>query len=167
MDSLRFDSFTRKIYIRSTLEKMYYCWGTEAGICDWFLRSASYTTKSLHRRSPKSFVVAGDNYIWEWHNWDGQESGHILEANGRDHMVFSFAGNTRVTVDLQPKSEKVLLSLTQSDIPTDEASKMNIYMGCSNGWTFWLASLKAYLEHGIRLNEIEEDITKIHLAGFI
>jgi len=29
---------------------------------------------------------------------------------------------------------------------------MMFSVGCSNGWTFWMANLKAYLEHGITLH---------------
>jgi len=28
-------------------------------------------------------------------------------------------------------------------------------MGCSQGWSFWMVNLKAWLEHGILLNEKE------------
>ena len=52
-------------------------------------------------------------------------------------------------------------------MPTDEETKMNIYNGCSCGWTFWLANLKAYLEHGILLNETEFDLTDIPQAGHV
>jgi len=40
MSSLSFDSFTKKIYIKSSLEKVYDSWATESGICTWFLRKA-------------------------------------------------------------------------------------------------------------------------------
>jgi len=41
--------------------------------------------------------------------------------------------------------------LTQCDIPTNEKSKMEIYVGCRTGWTFWLTNLIAYFEHNITL----------------
>jgi len=43
---------------------------------------------------------------------------------------------------------------------------LEIHYGCSNGWTFWLANLKAYLEHGILLNETEIDLRGEELAGY-
>jgi len=60
----------------------------------------------------------------------------------------------------------VLVSLSQSEIPQDEKSKLEIFYGCSNGWTFWLANLKAYLEHGILLNETKIDLRGFDLAGY-
>ena len=82
MSSLSFDSFTKKIYIKSSLEKVYDSWATESGICSWFLRKASYVTSSSRVREAHEYIEAGDTYVWEWHNWDGKESGKILEANG-------------------------------------------------------------------------------------
>ena len=163
---LSFDSFTKKIYIKASAEKLYWCWATAEGICSWFLRKADYTTAEGDPRPAGQAIKGGDRYHWEWHNWDGHETGEILEANGRDHLVFSFAGESKVSVDLLPKDDLCLLQLRQYDIPTDDENKLNIHHGCSNGWTFWLANLKAWLEHGILLNETEEDLTKIPLAGF-
>ncbi len=165
MDPLQFDAFCKQIYIKAPLEQLYDCWATEAGICSWFLRRATYTMASGGQRQEGAYVDAGDRYTWEWHNWDGRESGKVLEANGRDRFVFTFAGPCTVSVSLKPAGEKVLVSLRQYDIPTDEETKMNTYVGCSNGWTFWLANLKAFVEHGILLNETEEDLTGIPNAA--
>ncbi len=166
MESLGFDAFTKKIYIYAPLEKIYWCWGTEEGICSWFLSSAFYRTKKGIKRASNSFIEAGDTYAWKWHNWDGEETGNILMANGINQIEFSFAGYCKVTIELKEEKDNVLVTLVQSNIPTDEKNKMNIYVGCSNGWSFWLANLKAYLEHGILLNETTMDLRKIHLASF-
>ena len=166
MSELSFDKFTKKIYIKSTLEKLYWSWGTSEGITSWFLSKAEYRDTNGALRSPESQIQAGDTYTWEWHNWDGQETGIVLEANGTDKIEISFAEVSKVSVHLAPQNGAVLLTLKQYEIPTDEESKMNIHFGCSNGWTFWLANLKAYLEHGILLNETEFDLRDIPLAGF-
>ncbi|MBT8184648.1 MAG: SRPBCC domain-containing protein [Eudoraea sp.] len=167
MDKLSFDTFTKKIYIKAPKEKLYWCWGTTAGICSWFLRNATYTGKSGAVRDPEANIEIGDTYCWEWHNWDGKEEGTVLAADNDSLIAFSFAGVCQVSVTLEDKGKAVLVTLQQSNIPLDEDSKMNIYTGCSNGWTFWLANLKAFLEHGIQLNETEFDLTKEPLAGHI
>ncbi|MBT8252904.1 MAG: hypothetical protein HKN00_07420 [Flavobacteriaceae bacterium] len=59
-----------------------------------------------------------------------------------------------------------MLTLKQYDIPTDEKTKLEVHLGCSNGWTFWLTNLKAMLEHGIVLNETEIDLCDNKLAGW-
>ncbi|AYN68658.1 SRPBCC domain-containing protein [Euzebyella marina] len=167
MGNLTFESFTKKIYLKSSLKKLYWCWATKEGICTWFLSSAQYATKEGEIRKMDEPVQEGDNYVWEWHNWNGQEKGQILFANGVDHLEFSFAGSCKVSIKLKEVNSFILLTLNQYDIPTDEKSKMNIYNGCSNGWTFWMANLKAYVEHGILLNETENDLTNEPLAGHI
>lgn len=166
MEKLTFDSFTRKIYIKAPVEKIYWCWATEEGLCSWFLRKAIFTSGDGIQRAPDSFMQKGDHYIWEWHNWDGQEGGEVQLANGRDLLQFTFAGQSKVAVQLEEYEQAVLVTLRQYEIPTDEDTKLNVHYGCSNGWTFWLANLKAYLEHGILLNETEIDLRNIPLSGF-
>ncbi|MEL6918653.1 MAG: SRPBCC domain-containing protein [Bacteroidota bacterium] len=166
MCKLTFDAFTKKIHIKAPIEKLYWCWGTEEGICSWFLRKAQYTDNQGKTRSISEPIQKGDAYIWEWHNWDEQEKGQVLQANGTDFLEISFAGVSKVSVSLEDKGNAVLVTLKQYDIPTDEENKLNIHYGCSNGWTFWLANLKAYVEHGILLNETEFDLRNIPLAGY-
>ncbi len=161
-----FESFTKKIYIRAPLEKLYWCWATTEGICSWFLREAVYQSMTGETRPKESYIQKGDRYTWRWFNWDGEESGEILYVNGKDRVEFSFADHCRVTVELKEEGDHVLVTLTQANIPTDEESKMNLHVGCSNGWTFWMANLKAYLEHGILLHETKMDLRKIPMASF-
>lgn len=167
MKKLSFDSFTKKIYIKASKEKLYWCWATKEGIESWFLRKAQYMGAEGHSRDSQEFIKAGDSYIWEWYNWDGREKGTILRTDSSGTIEFSFAGVSKVSVSLEDKEKAVLVTLTQYEIPTDEETKMNVYNGCSNGWTFWLANLKAYLEHGILLNEKEFDLTGELQAGHI
>lgn len=166
MGGLSFDSFIKKIYLNAPMEKIYWCWGTPEGICTWFLRKAEYLNSKGILRNDAEQVQAGDSYTWEWHNWDGQETGMVLKANGKDYFEISFAGNTRVAVSLEAKDDAVLLTLKQFEIPVDDDSKLKIHYGCSNGWTFWLANLKAYLEHGILLNETKHNLSNEPLAGY-
>lgn len=160
-----FDTFTRKIHIKAPLHKLYWCWSTEGGLTSWFLRAADHIRdgQRINHRSP---VQAGDEYLWMWHNWDGEEKGTIKLANGKDHIRFSFAGDCDLDISLHPTETGTLLELRQSGIPTDEESKMKVYNGCSNGWTFWLTNLKAFLEHGILLNETDIDLRSDPNAAF-
>lgn len=168
MEKMTFDAFTKKIYIKAPLEKLYWCWATKEGICTWFLRNANYVTSDGRKRNENEPIQVGDAYTWEWHNWNGQEKGLILKANGKDFLEFSFADDIcKVSVALEEVKDAVLLTLRQFEMPTDEITKMDIYNGCSCGWTFWLANLKAYLEYGILLNEKEFDLTEVPQAGHI
>lgn len=165
MDALSWQSFTKKIFIKASVEQLFWCWTTEAGITSWFLKQAQFI-RSAQQLSTSTTIKKGDTYIWKWHNWDGTEDGKILDIQNNKSITFSFAGSCQVKVTLEPHEDAVLVSLTQSKIPQDDKSKLEIFYGCSNGWTFWLANLKAYLEHGILLNETEIDLRNYSLAGF-
>lgn len=166
MNHLSFDHFVRRIYIQAPIEKLYECWASSLGLRSWFLKEAVFTNPEGDIRSPAELVQTGDSYRWEWHNWDGSEKGSVLEANGRDLLSFTFAGNSRVSVNLEQGADAVLVSLRQSDIPGDEESRLKIHHGCSNGWTFWLSNLKAFLEHGILLNETKRDLRGRPMSDF-
>ncbi|WP_422859347.1 SRPBCC family protein [Flagellimonas sp. S174] len=165
MKKLAFDEFTKKIYVNAPIEKLYECWATSQGICSWFLRNAEYSMTDGSKREPLEKIQKGDKYVWEWHNWDAQATGEVLEANGTDELVITFENNI-VSITLETQKRGVLVVLRQYNIPTDDESKLNVHYGCSNGWTFWLTNLKAFVEHGILLNETEIDLTNIPLAGF-
>lgn len=165
MDGLNLTEFTRKIYLKASLEKVYSCWATEAGLCEWFLRTAAFTNPSGQRRGKHEAAASGDGYAWQWYNWEGTETGQVLAANGTDLLELGFAGDSKVQVRLEPRGDSVLLTLCQSNIATDPESTLNIHYGCSNGWTFWLANLKAWLEYGIQLGEREFDLRDDPTAG--
>lgn len=166
METLNFHTFKKKIYIKAPLEKLYWCWATPEGICSWFLREAQYINGEENTREAGEFIQQGDRYTWKWYNWDGQENGEVLQANGKDLVEFTFAGKSKVLIELFQAEGAVLVQLKQHNIPTDEESKLHIHVGCSNGWTFWLANLKAYLEHGILLHETDFDLREIPLSAF-
>lgn len=155
MKAIDWTTFSKKISIKASKERVYKSWATSEAICEWFLREAVYKDDNGALRLPSATIQKNDSYSWKWHNWDGEEKGIILEANGDDYIAFSFADQAKVEVQLETVEDVTLLKLTQSNIPTDDEHKFNIYCGCSNGWTFWLANLKAYLEHGILLHETD------------
>ncbi len=168
MEKLTFDSFSKKIYIKASLKKLYWCWATGEGLETWFLREAEFSSNKGTARGVNEQVQKGDQYTWRWHNWNGEEKGVLLNANGKDFLEFTFGDDVcKVSVLLEEKEDAVLLTLKQYDMPTDEDTKMDIYNGCSCGWTFWLTNLKAYLEHNILLNETEFDLTGVPQAGHV
>ena len=151
--------FVRRIFINAPVDEIYRCWASQEGLESWFLRKASFTEANGKLRAADTLIQKGDRFHWEWYNWDGSENGTVTEANGRDGVTFTFAdGFCEVTIE--DRGGNSLLSLVQYDIPTDDDSQMKIYVGCSNGWTFWMTNLKAYLEHGVLLHNRVEGSTE-------
>lgn len=165
MSQLEWESFTKKIYIKSKVENLYTLWTSSEGLTKWFLRDAEFKSSGGQVRQVSELTQQGDFYIWKWHNWDGQEEGQVLQANGKDYIEITFS-SCKVSVHLESKNNKTLVTLRQFEIPTDSKSRLEIHQGCSNGWTFWLANLKAYVEYGVLLNETEEDLRNISLSGY-
>jgi len=117
-------------------------------------RKKQTTRPATPAEAPDELVQKGDLFSWKWYNRDFTEKGEVLEANSRDTISFTFGAGGNVSVTLKPADADGLTEviLKQYDIPTDDKSKMDIYVGCSTGRTFWLTNLKAYLEHGITLH---------------
>ena len=144
--------FTKRIRINKPMETVYAAWAKPGQLTQWFLEEAEYTDPNDGKRSPDDLIQKGDHHRWKWHNWDLHEEGLVLEANSKDHLSFTFGQGGNVHIHLKEVNGGTEVELVQDKIPIDEASKMSYYVGCSTGWTFWLANLKAWLEHGIKLN---------------
>ena len=144
--------FRRRIRLEKPPADVYAAWAVPANIEHWFLQRATYTTPEGHPRNEADPVEKGDRFTWKWHNWDFEEKGEILEANGADRLTFTFGAGGNVHLHLRPAGSGTELLLVQDEIPADESGKRNIFVGCATGWTFWLTNLKAWLEYGITLN---------------
>lgn len=144
--------FTRKIHISAPVQMVYDAWAIPANLTRWFLEEADYWISGKEKRTENQHIQVGDRHIWKWHNWDITEDGKVLVANGRDQLAFTFGQGGRVKLHLSNYDGGTELVLTQEEIPQDDQSRMSLFVGCTNGWTFWLTNLKAWLEHGITLH---------------
>lgn len=131
---------------------VYAAWAKPADLTEWFLEKADYQDKNRTVRKPHDLVQKDDAFTWKWHNWDFEEKGEVLEANGTDAISFTFGQGGNVHIRLKPVSGGTEVTLNQDQIPTDDKSKKDIFVGCATGWTFWLTNLKAWLEHDITLH---------------
>lgn len=144
--------FRKRIFLDKPIDQVYNAWVIPSNLTKWFLEKAYYKTSENDFRNNDALIRKGDKYIWKWNNWDRTEEGEILEANGKNKISFTFGKGGNVHINLIAIDEGTELELIQGEIPTDDKSKMNYYVGCSTGWIFWLTNLKAWLEHGITLN---------------
>lgn len=135
------------------MQTIYNAWTTRDGIEYWFLRMAEFKHPDGTILNYEEPVKAGDKYHWRWHGWPDtvEEFGEILEANGKNRLSFVFGKAGTVIVELKPVEGYTEMTITQSNIPTDEEGKVNYHIGCSTGWTFYRCNLKSLLEGGIDL----------------
>ncbi|MGK7397857.1 MAG: SRPBCC family protein [Candidatus Cyclobacteriaceae bacterium M3_2C_046] len=150
--TLDWTSFRQRILINKSLAATYAAWTQPGLIQTWFLEKADFYQGHDMPRSKTDDIKAGDHFVWKWNNWDFEEKGEVLEANGKDLVSFTFGAGGVVKVRLRKNGSATELVLIQKDIPTDEKSKKEIFVGCATGWTFWLTNLKAWLEYGITLH---------------
>ncbi len=141
-------SFTLKIGVKSSLGTIYNAWTKSSEIEKWFLATCKYKNAADTELEHHQNATAGCSYEWTWYLYNVLEKGTITQANGKDFFQFSFAGDCLVDIQLKEMGENILVTLTQHNIPTDEASKFNIRIGCLQGWTFYLANLKSLYENG-------------------
>jgi uncharacterized protein YndB with AHSA1/START domain len=144
-------TFTKRILINKSIDSVYRCWATKGQVETWFLEKADFVSGN-NRREVDELVQKGDSFFWKWNNWDFMEEGQVLEANGKDVISFTFGSGGIVSIHLKEVKGGTEITLVQDEIPTDDKSKIDIYVGCITGWTFWLTNLKAYLEHNITLH---------------
>ena len=145
MKDFDWTSFTKRIAIRSTLNKMYDAW-TKADVLEsWFLKKVTFI-RDGQPIDPEASVVSNDEYKWVWYLYDDEMAGEIKQANGKDFIQFSFEGSSLVDVNLEQVDDYVVVTLRHYNIPTDDQSKQFVRLGCTNGWTFYLINLKSVFE---------------------
>jgi uncharacterized protein YndB with AHSA1/START domain len=144
--------FTKRIAIGSTVESVYRALATGKGLESWFLRQAAFTTSSGRLRYGEEGIEKGDSYEWLWYGCsdDTVERKRVLEANGRNHLKFTFSGDSVVDIIIKPQQKLTLVEL-QQHIPESQDPNFELRIGCDTGWTFYLTNLKSVLEGGLDL----------------
>jgi uncharacterized protein YndB with AHSA1/START domain len=158
MPTYDWTQFAKRIIVNVPVKEAYLSWTLGDELERWFLKEAKFVNAYGNHRDADSPIQVGDTYTWRWYGWDGQDQGEILEANGKDRLVFTFAGPCKVTVTFKQQGSGTLVELVQENIPTDDESKAKLHVSCIQGWTFYMANLKSMLEGGIDLRNKEEAI---------
>jgi len=155
--------FVKRIPVKADAKAIYLAICTPAGFEKWFLRNAIFFDHNEVRRHPNEIIQTGDTYIWNWHGHPDttKEENKVLEINGKDMIRFGFADNTIVTIQIKNEAEETIVELTQENIKPDEDPKTNLYIGCGEGWTFYLANLKSIMEGGLDLRNKNENVKRV------
>jgi len=163
MDKSSWSSFIKRIPITSSVKKVYNAWASQEGLESWFLRKAEFIKPDKSQRQRDSLIQKGDKYEWYWHGYGDNvnEKREVIDANDKDKLSFIFSGNCLVTVQIKQHEDFILCQLTQENIPEDDNPRSNLFVGCGEGWTFYLANLKSILEGGIDLRNKDLSITGI------
>ncbi len=158
MDNFIWETFTKKIAIKATIPKLYDAWTVPQEIEKWFLSKAQFYRPTGEIVQKENNTTSNDSYQWSWFLYDITEKGKIIEANGTDMLQFTFAGDCIVTIKLTQNEDDTIVTLTQSNIPTDNESKRGTRIGCDTGWSFFLVNLKSIYEGGLDLRNKNESL---------
>ena len=152
MNNSDWSRFTQRISVNAPIQKLYNAFATRYGMQQWFLRLCEYKREGDFL-ADHEFIKEGDTYKWLWYGYPDStaETGEFLRANDKNELQFIFGKAGTVTVKIHEEDNENVVELTQENIPSDEASKFNFYVGCSTGWVFYLANLKSIMEGGIDL----------------
>jgi len=151
MKNFNWTRFSKRIFINADLATVYNAWTKSEELEKWFLSKASFSTPSGVGIPSTQNISSNCNYDWTWYAQNHSEQGRVLEANGKDLVSFTFAGNCKVRVQISEVNNQTQVVLTQEEIPEDDSSKENIRLGCAFGWSFYLLNLKSVLEGGLDL----------------
>lgn len=163
METYDWTTFTKRIPVSAGTGSLYTAWTTRAGLEKFFLRKAEFKSSENTMRNPNEYVQVGDSYEWMWFGYDDDtiERGQVLEVNGKDFLKFTFGKAGVVSIELKQEEGETVVELIQSEIPTDERSKVYYHLGCSEGWTFYLANLKSVAEGGLDLRNKNEKLKRV------
>jgi uncharacterized protein YndB with AHSA1/START domain len=140
---MTFESFRLAVLIDAPIEAVFEAWSTAKGLGRWFV-TAVYAPEP---------VVEGTRYRWTWAN-DVAEEGEITQIEEPSLLAFTFSDDVGVVVRFGIVDGRTMVELVQHHGHADLEARQECYVGCLQGWTFYLANLKSVLEHGVDLREV-------------
>ena len=144
--------FSLKIEIMAPPEKVYQAWTDDAKIVKWFVEKAVIEPK----KNGRIYLV-----------WLGEIAAEYRVTAVRKNGLFGFTfgeNAEEVLVRIRKSGHGSVCELRQFNLKTGPADRVAWHMGCKTGWTFFLANLKAWLEHGIDLRS--HDPKKSYREGY-
>ena len=145
--------FSLKIEIAAAPERVYRAWTDASELSAWFSVRAEIEPRK------------GGRLFFEWLGGDRLET-NVLAVRQNREIRFPFGSRgEEVRVLLRKVKGGTLCTLEQTGMKTSSKQKIEMHMGCKTGWAFFLANLKAYLEHGIDLRSHEP--RKSYRTGYL
>ncbi len=162
MQAYNWSNFVLRVPVQAATEKIFLAFTTRQGIESWFLRESVFTRQGKNLGDAET-VNTGDEYNWRWFGWDDEvvEQGKILDTNLKDFFAFSFGKAGNVSIRISTEEDISMVTLQQTEIPTDEESITKFHLGCMQGWLFYLTNLKSILEGGIDLRNRNVDLKNV------
>ena len=153
-------TFTVNLPLNIQKEEIINAWMSQENLENWFLKLAEFTTPGGEKRKREEKIRPGDSYRWKWFGWPDSvdEHGNLLNPEQGEFLRFQFGNAGIVSVRIAQEHGQNILRLVQEKIPLDEESRMNFYVGCKTGWTFYMLNLKSILQNGPDLRNKQSEL---------
>lgn len=148
---MTYETFDLSVFIVDEVSIIDHALRTKSGVESWFLKRADFVDDQSVARQPFETCGSGDAYWWEWFEGTIEQGTIITSEQGR--LEFTFGQDVTVMIDYEAIADGTLVKLSQVHDIRDPELKQRAYTSCLQAWTFYLANLKAYVEHGIDLRE--------------
>ena len=100
-------------------------------------------------------IEQGKTLNWEFPEFEGRWPVSILRVDPDKHISFSWEGasgyQTQVEISMEPREENATLVRILEKSMENNEDGIKWLLSNTEGWSFFLACLKAYLEYGINL----------------
>ncbi len=144
--------FELRIWIAAEPDAVFKCWARADRLSKWFQHTARHFSADNPSEN-RTEARGGDRY--EWGLVHGHRStGKFLEVDSEKRVVhFTFSGDSGMSTRVQAESADggSMVRLTHLGLPDAD---VECYADVKCGWTFYLTSLKAFLEHQVDLREL-------------
>ncbi|TXL71474.1 polyketide cyclase [Vineibacter terrae] len=101
-------------------------------------------------------LEAGKTVRWDWEMYGFGMTIDVKAVDQDRRIVIAGFGDATVTWDFTPRADGTYLSITSTGFTGDGDAQVKAAIDSTEGFTFVLAGLKAWLEHGIALNLIAD-----------
>lgn len=152
----RWDQFTLRIFVDAAPEVVMEHWLRPGLVETWFVPTCEYGSRDSGDR-----CEAGDRYRWQWA--DGtEERSTVREVAFPQRFRFGWMADLdECTVTISIHEGRTLVELVQVNREPNEADRMQVWMDCKEGWSFYLVNLKSVLEGGIDLRDLAPKVRNL------
>lgn len=168
--------FVQRTRVKASTESVWRRLATPGGIASWFTSSAA-TTRGERRLADDETLQPGDRIRFVWRMpAPGDESApdgsperptiempevdEVLEVESRRrlrHAWYEGKGWVEYRIRSEPSDGRTTIELEQWMDPANDIGLLEeVYVGCREGWGFYLTNLKAVLDHGVDLRDPSE-----------
>jgi len=157
-------NFDVRLWVSADPEDVLRMWRTVAGMESFFIKDMEVTGPGSTSREDNEIIEAGDVYQWSWAH-DHAGKGKYLKSENRQ-TDFTFGSDFIVRVKAAPSRGGAMLCLHQEGMSDTPNAHVQDVLNCRSCWIYFLAALKAHIEHGFELRDLDPETADAVSVGY-